>query len=187
MECGSSPPVTGGWPVGEKITFAVAAIGTLGFGTGVVFFRDAFRAAVSLIGALLSVALLFIALLAPFAAAVQVIVYAGAIVVMFLFVIAYLGGHREITTFDRLDRWQVIGWLGVMGLGALGAVAVLDSTAGPGWAAPAATGTGSPAAIGDAFLSGHLLAFEVTSLVLLVAAVGAVILAKGAVQREGGR
>jgi NADH:ubiquinone oxidoreductase subunit 6 (subunit J) len=46
---------------------------------------------------------------------------------------------------------------------------------------------GSPAAIGDAFLSGHLLAFEVTSLVLLVAAVGAVILAKSAVQGEGGR
>ncbi len=173
--------------MGEQITFAVAAIGALGFGVGVVFFRDAFRAAVSLIGTLLSVALLFVALYAPFAAAIQVIVYAGAIVVMFLFVIAYLGERGEITTFDRLDRWQVIGWLGVIGLGAFGAIAVLDSTTGPAEAAPATTDVGSPAAIGDAFLSGHLLAFEVTSLVLLVAAVGAVILAKSAVQGEGGR
>ena len=173
--------------MGEQITFAVAAIGALGFGIGVVFFRDAFRAAVSLIGTLLSVALLFVALYAPFAAAIQVIVYAGAIVVMFLFVIAYLGERGEITSFDRLDRWQVIGWLGVIGLGAFGAVAVLDSTAGPETPAPDVTDVGSPQAIGDAFLSGHLLAFEVTSLVLLVAAVGAVILAKSAVQGEGGR
>jgi len=173
--------------VGEKITFAVAAIGALGFGTGVVFFRDAFRAAVSLIGTLLSVALLFIVLLAPFAAAVQVIVYAGAIVVMFLFVIAYLGERGEVTTPDRLDRWQVIGWLGVIGLGAFGAVAVLDSSFAPAEAAPATTDVGTPASIGDAFLSDHLLAFEVTSLILLVAAVGAVILARSAVQGEGGR
>jgi len=46
---------------------------------------------------------------------------------------------------------------------------------------------GTPASIGDAFLSDHLLAFEVTSLILLVAAVGAVILARSAVQGEGGR
>jgi NADH:ubiquinone oxidoreductase subunit 6 (subunit J) len=115
-----------------------------------------------------------------------VIVYAGAIVVMFLFVIAYLGDRGELATEDRLDRWQVIGWLGVLGLGGFGAVAILDSTVGPG-ETPATTDVGSPASIGDAFLNSHLLAFEVTSLVLLVAAVGAVILAKSAVQGEGGR
>ncbi|MGA0067835.1 MAG: NADH-quinone oxidoreductase subunit J [Miltoncostaeaceae bacterium] len=173
--------------MGEQVLFAVAAIGTLGFGVGVVFFKDAFRAAVSLIGTLLSVALLFVALLAPFAAAIQVIVYAGAIVVMFLFVIAYLGDRGALPGPDRLDRWQVFGWLGLIGLGMFGTVAILDSTAGPVRAAPETTDVGSPASIGDAFLSSHLLAFEVTSLVLLVAAVGAVILAKGAVQGEGGR
>lgn len=173
--------------MGEQVLFAVAAIGTLGFGVGVVFFKDAFRAAVSLIGTLLSVALLFVALLAPFAAAIQVIVYAGAIVVMFLFVIAYLGDSGALPGPDRLDRWQVFGWLGLIGLGMFGTVAILDSTAGPVRAAPETTDVGSPASVGDAFLSSHLLAFEVTSLVLLVAAVGAVILAKGAVQGEGGR
>lgn len=172
--------------MGEKITFAVAAIGALGFGTGVVFFRDAFRAAVSLIGTLLAVALLFVALLAPFVAVIQVIVYAGAIVVMFLFVIAYLGDRGEVMGADRLDRWQVVGWIGVLGLVAFGAVAVLDAVPGPA-RTPARTDVGSPSSIGEAFLQSHLLAFEVTSVVLLVAAVGAVILAKGAVQGEGGR
>lgn len=171
----------------EQISFALAAIGTLGFGIGVVFFRDAFRAAVSLIGTLLSVALLFVVLLAPFAAVIQVIIYAGAIVVMFLFVIAYLGERGALPTTDRLDRFQVVGWLGLMGLGAFGTVAILTSTTGPSTPAPSATDVGSPASIGDAFLSSHLLAFEATSLILLVAAVGAVILAKRAVQGEGGR
>jgi NADH-quinone oxidoreductase subunit J len=173
--------------VGERITFAISAIGALGFGTGVVFFKDAFRAAVSLIGALLSVALLFIALLAPFVAVVQVIVYAGAIVVMFLFVIAYLGERGELPTPDRLDRWQVLGWLGVVGVAAFGAVAMLDGLPGPADPTPATTDVGSPAGIGRAFLTNHILAFELTSLILLVAAVGAVILAKRAVQGEGGR
>lgn len=173
--------------MGEKITFAIAAIGALGFGTGVVFFKDAFRAAVSLIGTLLSVALLFVALFAPFVAVLQVIVYAGAIVVMFLFVIAYLGDRGQLSTPDRLDRWQVVGWLGLLGLAAFGAVAVLNDMPGPAEAAPATTDVGAPATIGESFLSEHLLAFEVTSLILLVAAVGAVILAKRAVQGEGGR
>lgn len=173
--------------MGEKVTFAVAAIGALGFGAGVVFFKDAFRAAVSLIGALLAVALLFIALLAPFAAAVQVIVYAGAIVVMFLFVIAYLGERGEITSFDRLDRWQVVGWLGVLGLGGLGAVAVLSSDFGPDAPAPATTGVGSPQAIGEAMLANHIVALQAIAVIMLIATVGAVILAKSAVQGEGGR
>ena len=124
----------------EQIAFAIAAIGALGFGVGVVFFRDAFRAAVSLIGTLLSVALLFIVLEAPFVAALQVIVYAGAIVVLFL---------PEHTAAD--------------------------------------TNVGSPASIGHAFLNQHIVAFEVTSLIMLIAAVGAVILAKRAVMLEGGR
>ena len=173
--------------MGEKVTFAVAAIGALGFGAGVVFFRDAFRAAVSLIGALLAAALLLIALLAPFAAAVQVIVYAGAIVVMFLFVIAYLGERGEITSFDRLDRWQVVGWLGVLGLGGLGAVAVLASDFGPDSPAPATTGVGSPQAIGEAMLANHIVALQAIAVIMLIATVGAVILAKSAVQGEGGR
>lgn len=173
--------------MGEQITFAIGAVGTVGFGIGVVFFKDAFRAAVSLIGALLSVALLFVALLSPFVAAIQVIVYAGAIVVMFLFVIAYLGDRGTIGAPDRLDSWQVLGWLGLAGIAALGTLAILTSTAGPAAGTPSLGDMGSPYAIGDAFLTTHLVAFEVTSLVLMVAIVGAVILAKRGVHGESGR
>ncbi len=173
--------------MGEQVTFAIAAIGAVSFGIGVVFFKDAFRAAVSLIGTLLSVALLFIVLMAPFLAALQVIVYAGAIVVLFLFVIAYLGVRNEVPGRDRLDAMQAVGWIALLGIAAFGVIAVLDSTIGPGVPAPTNTDVGSPAAIGHAFLSDHIIAFEGTSLILLVAAVGAVILAKRAVQLEGGR
>lgn len=173
--------------MGEQVTFAIAAIGAVGFGIGVVFFKDAFRAAVSLIGTLLSVALLFIVLMAPFVAALQVIVYAGAIVVLFLFVIAYLGERNEVPGRDRLDAMQAVGWIALLGIAAFGVIAALDSTIGPGVPPPTNTDVGSPAAIGHAFLSDHIIAFEGTSLILLVAAVGAVILAKRAVQLEGGR
>jgi len=173
--------------VGEKIAFAVAAVGILGFGIGVVFLKDAFRAAVALIGTLLSVSLLFVILSAPFVAAIQVIVYAGAIVVLFLFVIAYLGDRGVVPGPDRLERFQVFGWLALGGLGAFGAIAILGSSPGPAGEPPAVTDVGSPAAIGHAFLDSYLVPFEATSLVLLVAAVGAVLLAKRAVQLEGGR
>ena len=173
--------------MGEQVTFAIAAIGAVSFGIGVVFFKDAFRAAVSLIGTLLSVALLFIVLMAPFLAALQVIVYAGAIVVLFLFVIAYLGVRNEVPGRDRLGAMQAVGWIALLGIAAFGVIAALDSTIGAGVPAPTNTDVGSPAAIGHAFLSDHIIAFEGTSLILLVAAVGAVILAKRAVQLEGGR
>ncbi len=158
----------------------------MSFGIGVVFFKDAFRAAVSLIGALLAVALLFIVLVAPFVAAIQVIVYAGAIVVLFLFVIAYLGERDEVSGPDRLDPLAVFGWLALFGVGAFGTIAVLTSQFGPA-STPTTTQIGSPTSIGNAFLEQHIIAFEATSLILLVAAVGAVLLAKRAVQLEGGR
>ena len=77
-------------------------------------------------------------------------------------------------------------WIALAGVAAFGAITVLSSAIGPA-TTPENTDVGSPASIGHAFLDQHIIAFEVTSLILLIAAVGAVILAKRAVMLEGGR
>jgi NADH:ubiquinone oxidoreductase subunit 6 (subunit J) len=173
--------------VGEQIVFGLAAAGAIGCGALVITLRNAFRAAVALIGTLVAVAVLFLLQAAPFVAFVQIIVYAGAIVTLFLFVLAYLG-ERVQGSPDRLARYQVFSWIVVAALVAMGAI-VLLATALPGIADEPrlVDDIGGPQAIGDAFLKEHLLPFEVTSLVLLVAAVGAVLLAKRAVLAERGR
>src|SRR5687767_13069634 len=79
----------------DAVVFAVSAVIVLAGASGVVFSRNPVHAALSLVGTLFGVAVLFVAQHAHFLAAVQVIVYAGAIVVLFLFVIMLLGVDRE--------------------------------------------------------------------------------------------
>ena len=173
--------------MGEQIAFGLASAGAIGCGVLVITLKNAFRAAVALIGTLVSVAVLFLLEAAPFVAFIQVIVYAGAIVTLFLFVLAYLG-ERVKGSPDRLARYQVFSWIAVLAVGAMGAIALLATKLpGLGDEPKPVDDIGSPQAIGDAFLKEHLVPFEVTSLVLLVAAVGAVLLAKRAVLAEGGR
>ena len=174
--------------MGERIVFGFAAASALGCGVMVITLKSAFRATVSLIGTLLSVAVLFLLMAAPFVAAIQVIVYAGAIVVLFLFVIAYLGDRGVLGAPDRLGRWRALGIVAVLGLVAQGAL-LLDRIELPGAGDdPRPTGDiGSPEAIGHSFIDDYIVPFEATSLLLLVAAVAAVMLAKKAVQSEGGR
>ena len=176
--------------MGEKITFVVAALGAIISGLLVVTLKNAFQAAVALIGTLVSVALLFLLLAAPFVAVIQVIVYASAIVVLFLFVIAYLGERTPPPTADRFEVGQPFVWLAICAIAAEGVVAFLNAgihlgrrlaTLGNG------SDLGSPKAIGTSFLNRYLVPFEATSLILLAAAVGAVMLAKRGVQAEGGR
>jgi NADH-quinone oxidoreductase subunit J len=174
--------------VGERITFGFAAVAARTCGVLVITLQNAFKATVALIGTLLSVAVLFLILSAQFVAAIQVIVYAGAIVVLFLFVIAYLGDRGAIGEPDRLLPYQVFGWIAAAGLAAEGAIVILGTHLPGVQDAPGVVANiGSPRAIGDAFLNQYLVPFEATSLLLLVAAVGAVLLAKRAVEMEGGR
>ena len=174
--------------MGERITFAVSAAVAIGSALGVVLLRNPFRAAVSLIGTLMAVAVMFLLLAAPFVAAIQVIVYAGAVVVLFLFVIAYLGDRPALLGRDPLERYEVVWWLAIITLGVQGFVA-LANTQLPGMfdSQPQVGDIGSPRAVGLAFTDRFLLPFEATSLVLLVAALGAVLLARRAVIGEGGR
>lgn len=174
--------------MGERIFFAVAAVGIISSAVAVITLRNPFRAAVALIVSLLSVALIFLLQRAPFVAMIQIIVYAGAIVVLFLFVIAYLGDKPPAIGVDPLARYHVFAWLAIIGLGIEGLLALGNSEL-PGIRSnpTQVSDIGSPQAIGHAFLDHFIVAFEGTSLVLLVAAIGAVLLARRAVLGERGR
>ena len=159
------------------VVWIAAAFACLGSGVAVVSFSNPFFSALALIGNLASLAVLYLLASAEFVAAAQVLVYAGAVMVMFLFVIAYVGPRQE-SPWAGGPSWQAIG--AVLAAGALFVeiVVVVGLKASGRLAHSAEIGRafGSPAQIGRLFLTDQLLAFEVTSIVLLVAAVGGVIL-----------
>jgi NADH-quinone oxidoreductase subunit J len=159
------------------VVWFVAAFACIGSAVAVVSFTNPFFSAIALIGNLASLAVLYLLLAAEFVAAAQVLVYAGAVVVMFLFVIAYLGGRADAPWAGR-STWQLFAAVIAASALLLEIVLAVGLKAG-GRLSDEATideSFGSPAAIGRLFLSDHLLAFEITSIVLLVAAVGGVVL-----------
>jgi NADH:ubiquinone oxidoreductase subunit 6 (subunit J) len=159
------------------IVWVLAALALLSTGLAVVLFSNPFYSALALIGNLASLAVLYLLLEAEFVAAAQVLVYAGAVVVMFLFVIAYLGGRADVPWAGG-PTLQALAAVVAAGAIALEVVVVIALKAGDELSETAAVSGafGSPAEIGRLFLSDHLLAFEVASIVLLVAAVGGVLL-----------
>src|SRR5919202_343981 len=85
----------------EQVLFFVAAIGALGGAIGVIVMRNPFFSVLALVGHLLSLAVLFLLLRAEFLAATQVVVYAGAVMVLYIFVVAYIGGVPEPLGSER--------------------------------------------------------------------------------------
>ena len=151
----------------------------LGGALGVVLQRNPFYSVLSLVVHLIALAVLFLLLSAEFIAAAQVIVYAGAVMVLYVFVVAYVGGLEDPLT-EPNPVLRVVAPVFAVALGIELSVAILASglkaidTEG----ADVAAGFGSPAQIGELFLTRFLIAFEVVSLLLLIAAVGAVVLAR---------
>lgn len=168
------------------IVWILAALALLSSGLAVVLFSNPFYSALSLIANLASLAVLYLLLNAEFVAAAQVLVYAGAVVVMFLFVIAYLGGRADVPWAGGPTLHAAAAVVATAAI-ALEIVVVIALKAGDRLSETASLPDtfGSPAAIGELFLSDHLLAFEVTSIVLLVAAVGGVVLGT-AMPKESG-
>jgi NADH-quinone oxidoreductase subunit J len=169
---------------GEVITWiiwVIAALALLGSGFAVVLFSNPFYSALALILNLGSLAVLYLLLSAEFVAAAQVLVYAGAVMVMFLFVIAYLGGRGDAPWAGgrSLMRPAAIVAGGAILVEVIVAIA-LEARGRLSTPAEITSSFGSPTEIGRLFLSDHLLVFEVTSIILLVAAVGGVILAAAA-------
>ena len=160
------------------VVWCGAAFACIASALGVVSFRNPFFSALALIGNLASLAVLYLLLGGEFVAAGQVLVYGGAVMVMFLFVIAYLGDRTEEAPWAGGPSWQAVGTvLAAAALLAEVIVALALTTGGSlTHEAHISRSFGSPASIGTLFLTDHLLAFEVTSIVLLVAAVGGVVL-----------
>jgi len=159
------------------IVWVVAAFSCLAAGVAVVSFSNPFYSALALIGNLASLAVMYLLLSAEFVAAAQVLVYAGAVIVMFLFVIAYVGPRRE-TPWSGGPSWQTFGAVAAAGALLVELVVVVGMQASGSLSHETNVGAdfGTPGWIGRIFLTDHLLAFEITSVVLLIAAVGGVIL-----------
>ena len=159
------------------VVWLVAAAACLGTGLRVVTASNPFASALSLIGNLASLAVLYLLASGEFVAAAQILVYAGAVMVMFLFVIAYLGGRADAPWAGGTRLIQVSAVVAAVSLLAVTLVAVgLEAGDQLSKEADVTRAFGSPAAIGEVFLTDQLLAFEITSIVLLVAAIGGVVL-----------
>jgi NADH-quinone oxidoreductase subunit J len=177
----------------SSILFFLAGLGTIAGAIGVVVMRDPFYSVLALVAHLVSLAILFLLLRAEFVAAVQVVVYAGAVMVLYVFVVAYVGGEGE-SIGERIRGAGPVGSglrLGGAILGGALLVELLIALLGTGLKAIGGKGAGyspgpqtfgTPAYIGKLLLTRFLLAFEVASFLLLIAAVGAVVLAR----RRGG-
>jgi NADH-quinone oxidoreductase subunit J len=170
----------------DLVLFLILALAAVATGLGMLLSRNAIYSALFLVLNFVTVAIFYLLLAAPFIAIAQVTVYAGAIMVLFLFVIMLLG--TEQLAPSKVLPWQK--WLA----GGLAFVLVAEAVyllvgrapregniVQPGAAANAMQ---SIRELGSALFTSYLLPFEITSILLLVAMVGAIVLSK---QEKGGR
>jgi NADH-quinone oxidoreductase subunit J len=169
----------------EEVAFFAGAIGALGGAIAVIALRSPFYSVLALVVHLVSLAGLFLMLHAEFVAAAQVVVYAGAVMVLYVFVAAYVGGVEE-PIWEPIPGQRLLAPLLALALFIELSIAVLGTalasieSEGP----TVQLGFGSPGAIGELFLERFLIVFEASSMLLLVAAVGAIVLA-GRSRAEG--
>ncbi len=188
----------------SALLFFIAGFGAIAGAVGVVTLRDPFYSVLALVAHLLSLSVLFLLLRAEFVAAAQVVVYAGAVMVLYVFVVAYVEdtGERLSTRPPHLHGSARNGShppagsgsslrLGGALLGGALLIELLIALLGSGLKAiegygaaytPGPHAFGTPAYIGNLLLTRFLLAFEIASFLLLIAAVGGVVLAR----RRGG-
>lgn len=161
----------------DVVIFVVGATAVLA-SLGVILCSSPVYCALYLIGHMICLAVLFLLYHAEFLAAVQIIVYAGAVMILFLFIIALLGGRKEIQE-SSFEKFVAISFIFVL-FGELLLSLRVDSTrAVEGvFDNETITSVGSAKAVGLELFSRHLIPFELASTLLLVAAVGIICLAK---------
>ena len=164
----------------EQVLFWLFSVATVVSAAGVIFSRNPIASAMSLVGTFFFLSGIYVLLWAHTIAALQVLVYAGAIMVLFLFVIMLLSlsDHGPVLSFTPA---RVAGGVAAVGLFvALSQVFMQMKSSGPGWTSDAAKlkSFGSIQHLGEVMYTQWLFPFEAVSLLLLVAIVGAVVVAK---------
>jgi NADH-quinone oxidoreductase subunit J len=171
---------------GETVVFWVLGPIALAGALGMVFSRNAVHSALWLVNTMLAFGVFYVVQEAPFLGAVQIIVYTGAIMILFLFVLMMVGRDSSDSVVETLRGQRIaatilgVGFAGLVGAGIARAtdglpVVGLDAVQGE---------QGNIPAIAESLFTRYLLAFEVTSALLITAAVGAMVLAH--IEREPG-
>ena len=172
-----------------EIAFFAGAAGAVGGALAVVLLKNPFYSVLALVVHLVFLAGIFLLLRAQFLAAAQIVVYAGAVMVIYVFVAAYVGGIEE-PAFDAHPRLRIFGPIVAAALFIEISIAVAGSAlVGIGTEGPKdiPDDFGTPAAVGRMLLDDFLIAFEAASILLLLAAVAAIVLAgrRGSPTQEG--
>lgn len=166
----------------ELITFVLAGLIVLAGALGVVLLRHPVHAALSLVATLFGVAVLFVAQEAHFLAAVQVIVYAGAIVVLFLFVIMLLGvDEAEDLSIEPLTGQRpvaIVSGVAILGLSLAALFLAGGATGAKGTSGTPLGGAENVTELGRLLFTDYAFAFEATAILLTIAVIGAVLLAR---------
>jgi NADH-quinone oxidoreductase subunit J len=170
----------------EVVSFIVLSIASVATAIGVIAFKNAVHSALSLILTLLFLAMFYLLLNAMFIAVVQILIYAGAIMVLFLFVVTMLAPEQNEAEMRDHILWQ--RWLGsILGVALVGSLSYLLFTGASLTGAnktPAESlaqhGGGSVEAFGNALFHGYLFPFEITSLLIVIAILGALIFGRRA-------
>lgn len=171
----------------QLISFFVLAVASVASAIGVISFKNAVHSALSLILTLLFLALFYLQLGAMFIAVVQILIYAGAIMVLFLFVVTMLASEARDTELPDRIPWQrgIAATLGLILVGALSYLlftgTAIDASAkasGANSLSQVVTTQGDTQAFGLALFHGFAFPFEVTSLLIVVALLGAMVLGR---------
>ena len=163
----------------EMILFVIIGLLAVVAAVGVVAQRNVLYSGLLLVCNLVCLAALYILMNAQFVAAVQIIVYAGAVMVLFLFAVMMLGGKRSESRSQRLAGQRLLGPLLALVLGVELVVALVWGLGGGARAAAAPSTLGSVGALAEVLFTRYLWAFEATGLLVLVAVVGVVYLLRG--------
>ena len=165
----------------EAIAFYTLAAFILGFAVLVVTTKDTVHSVLFLVLDFLFVAALYVLLEAPFLAAIQVLVYAGGIVVLYLFVVMLVNLKRPPEAHEDPRRLTKVGFgLSVAVLAELALIAAYSASIRPSPVVPGAVlpVSGNTEEVGWLLYTSYLIPFEIASMLLLVAMIGAILLAK---------